>query len=198
MNASLETAASESKRPQLILVGLTLAALLPFLNKAFHIDDPLFLWMADQIRKSPFDPYGFSVNWSMSPKPFWQEMPNPPLCSYWIALVQSILGSSELSLHFAFLIWPVLSITATFAIARRFCREPFRAALLTLFSPVFLVSATNLMCDVMLMALYLWSIELWIRGLDSVLRHIEVSAFPLIGQSDRYLGAVALFWEAPA
>ena len=38
----------------------------------------------------------------------------------------------------------------------------------------------------------------WIRGLDSVLRHIEVSAFPLIGQSDRYLGAVALFLEAPA
>ena len=38
----------------------------------------------------------------------------------------------------------------------------------------------------------------WIRGLDGVLRRIEVSAFPLLGQSDRYLGAVALFWESPA
>ena len=38
----------------------------------------------------------------------------------------------------------------------------------------------------------------WIRGLDGVLRHIEVSAFPLMGQSDRYLGAMALFWEAGA
>ena len=38
----------------------------------------------------------------------------------------------------------------------------------------------------------------WIRGLDGVLRHIEVSAFPLIGQSDRYLGALALFWETAA
>ncbi len=36
----------------------------------------------------------------------------------------------------------------------------------------------------------------WIRGLDEVLRHIEVSAFPLIGQADRFLGAVAIFWEA--
>ncbi len=35
----------------------------------------------------------------------------------------------------------------------------------------------------------------WIRGLDNVRRHIEVTAFPLIGQEDRYLGAVALFWE---
>jgi PAS domain-containing protein len=36
----------------------------------------------------------------------------------------------------------------------------------------------------------------WIRGLDGVLRYIEVTAFPLIGQSDRNLGAVAIFWEA--
>jgi PAS domain S-box-containing protein len=38
----------------------------------------------------------------------------------------------------------------------------------------------------------------WIRGLDGVLRQIEVMAFPLIGQSDRHLGAVAIFWEMPA
>ena len=37
----------------------------------------------------------------------------------------------------------------------------------------------------------------WIRGLDGVLRHIEVTAFPLIGQAERYLGAIALFWEVP-
>ena len=36
---------------------------------------------------------------------------------------------------------------------------------------------------------------MWIRGLDDVLRHIAVTAFPLVGQNDRYLGAVALFWE---
>ena len=35
----------------------------------------------------------------------------------------------------------------------------------------------------------------FISGLDHVHRHIEVTAFPLIGQADRYLGAVALFWE---
>jgi PAS domain S-box-containing protein len=37
--------------------------------------------------------------------------------------------------------------------------------------------------------------DLWIRGRDGVPRHIEVTAFPLIGQSDRSLGAVAIFWE---
>lgn len=34
-----------------------------------------------------------------------------------------------------------------------------------------------------------------IRGLDNVLRQIEVTALPLIGQESRHLGALALFWE---
>lgn len=39
---------------------------------------------------------------------------------------------------------------------------------------------------------------LWIRGMDNVLRRIEVMAFPLIGQANRFLGAVAIFWEVNA
>ena len=38
----------------------------------------------------------------------------------------------------------------------------------------------------------------WIRGLDGVARHIEVFAFPLVGQANRSLGAMAIFWETPA
>jgi PAS domain-containing protein len=40
--------------------------------------------------------------------------------------------------------------------------------------------------------------RLVIRGLDHVQRHIEATAFPLIGQAGRSLGAVAIFWEVPA
>jgi PAS domain-containing protein len=35
----------------------------------------------------------------------------------------------------------------------------------------------------------------WIHGKDGVSREIAVTAFPLIGQADRFLGAMALFWE---
>ena len=35
----------------------------------------------------------------------------------------------------------------------------------------------------------------WIRGIDSISRLIEGTAFPLIGQSGRDLGAVGVFWE---
>jgi PAS domain-containing protein len=37
--------------------------------------------------------------------------------------------------------------------------------------------------------------RMWIKGLDGVRRHIEATALPLIGQADRHLGAIALFWE---
>jgi PAS domain S-box-containing protein len=40
--------------------------------------------------------------------------------------------------------------------------------------------------------------RLHIRGLDGARRWIEVTAFPLVGQTPRPLGAVAIFWEIPA
>jgi PAS domain-containing protein len=35
----------------------------------------------------------------------------------------------------------------------------------------------------------------WIEGLDKTLRQIEVTAFPIIGQSKQLLGGIAIFWE---
>ena len=38
----------------------------------------------------------------------------------------------------------------------------------------------------------------WIRALDHKMHHIDVSAFPLFGQTNRFLGAFAIFWEVAA
>ncbi len=38
--------------------------------------------------------------------------------------------------------------------------------------------------------------EMWIQDLDGVQHLIEVTAFPINGQAERYLGALAVFWEA--
>jgi PAS domain-containing protein len=37
---------------------------------------------------------------------------------------------------------------------------------------------------------------MWIDALDDETHHITVTAFPLVGQHDRNLGAVAIFWES--
>src|SRR5215831_16798247 len=36
-----------------------------------------------------------------------------------------------------------------------------------------------------------------IRGLDQIQRDIQACAFPLVGRTGRFVGAVAIFWEAP-
>ena len=35
----------------------------------------------------------------------------------------------------------------------------------------------------------------WIQGLDGRRHHLSVTAIPLIGQNERDLGAMAIFWE---
>jgi PAS domain-containing protein len=39
--------------------------------------------------------------------------------------------------------------------------------------------------------------RMFIQGLDSVSRHIEVTSLPIVGLQGEFLGAVALFWEIP-
>jgi 4-amino-4-deoxy-L-arabinose transferase-like glycosyltransferase len=143
-----------------------IAALAPFLNKAFHIDDPLFLWMAHQVSQHPADPYGFSVNWYVSAMPMFSIMQNPPLNAYYMALVASFLGWGELAMHGAFLVPAVAAVLGTFFLAQRLSGSPLLGALLMLFTPVFLISATTVMCDVWLLALWVWSVDCWLRGLE--------------------------------
>ena len=38
----------------------------------------------------------------------------------------------------------------------------------------------------------------WIRSLDGNHRRIEITAFPLVAQANRFLGALAIFWEVPS
>ena len=153
-------------RDAFLAIAAVIAALVPFLNKAFHIDDPLFLWMAQQVSQHPADPYGFSVNWYLSAKPMFSIMQNPPLNAYYIALAAKFLGWSELAMHGAFLVPAVAAVLGTFFLAQRLSGSPLLGALLTIFTPVFLVSATTVMCDVWLLALWVWSVDFWLRGLE--------------------------------
>jgi hypothetical protein len=147
------------------LLALTLACLLPFLSKAVHLDDPLFIWTARHIQKDPLNFYGFAVNWNSETWPMADITQNPPLAAYYMALVGSILGWTETALHFGFL-WPAVAVVlGVYFLGREFCGHPFLAALATLATPAFIVSSTGLMCDTLMLALWLWAIFFWMRGL---------------------------------
>src|SRR5437763_566226 len=96
----------------------------PFAGKAFHIDEPLFLWSARQIQAPPGDPYGFTVNWDHRDEPMWHVTQNPPLACYYTALAAAIVGWGEVGLHLAFLLPAIGVIVGTARLAGRFGAPP--------------------------------------------------------------------------
>lgn len=140
--------------------------LAPFVNKAFTIDDPLFLWSAQHIQRHPFDPYGFEVNWYNSLEPMSDVTKNPPLACYALALTGWLFGWSEIALHIAMLLPAAGAAWGTYRLAEQLCDRPLIATLAAVLTPVFLVSSTNVMCDTMMLCFWVWSLVCWRRGLE--------------------------------
>jgi hypothetical protein len=174
-----------------LLAGLTLICLLPFIGKPFNIDDPLFIWAAQQIVHHPLNPYGFQLNWSDTAMPMSEITKNPPLASYFAALVGPWTHWSELALHFAFLLPALVVILATYELARSMTKRPFLAAILTMAAPAFLVSSTSVMCDVLMLALWMLCLLAWRKGLASENKLYLLAAAILIAfcALTKYFGA---------
>ncbi len=150
----------------LTVLVVPVICLIPFATKAFHMDDTLFLWCARQIHISPFDFFGFAANWYGFERPMFEININPPLVSYFIALVAYLFGWNEVALHLAFLIPAVFFSLGTYRLAKHFCEMPCLAAITAVLTPSFLVSATNVMSDVPMLALYVWALVFWLAGLE--------------------------------
>ncbi|HEY3762982.1 MAG TPA: glycosyltransferase family 39 protein [Verrucomicrobiae bacterium] len=155
-----------ARHPDWTLAVITFAILLPFCAKPFNLDDPLFLWVAKQVQLHPTDPFGFTVNWGLTAIPMWEATDNPPFASYYIALAASVLGWSEFSLHLAFILPAIGVVVGTRRLASHFCASPMIAALATLFMPVFMVSSMTVMCDVLMLAFWVWAVLFWVEGME--------------------------------
>jgi hypothetical protein len=194
----MKVCAPDQASSVLILTAITLACLVPFLGKPFHIDDPLFVWCAQHIQSDPLNFYGFPVNWDGESKPMAAVTQNPPLAAYYMALVGSLLGWSEVALHLGFLIPALATVLGTYNLARHFCSYPLLAALGVITAPVFLLSSTSLMCDTMMLAFWVWALCFWIEGLknESPARLWVAALFIVACSMTKYFGAclIPLLW----
>src|SRR5438552_3528906 len=156
-----------STRHSYVLLGaMTLVCLLPFLDRAFQVDDSLFVWAGQQIIRHPFDPYGFKLIWDTNLVSMADVTKNPPLASYYAALIGTIGGWSEVSLHLGFFLPALALVLGTYRLAQRFTSSPFTAAALALLTPGVLVSASSVMCDILMLALWVWAVIFWVEGLE--------------------------------
>ena len=161
------TSGPPSVRSVLLVAAMPILCLAPFANKAFHLDDTVFLWVARQIHVKPLDFFGFNANWYDRYAPMFVVNKNPPGVSYCIALVTALFGERELPLHVAFLLPAAAVGLGTFVLARRFCARPAWAALACVLTPAFLVSSSNIMSDTLMLALFLWALALWVYGVEA-------------------------------
>jgi 4-amino-4-deoxy-L-arabinose transferase-like glycosyltransferase len=162
---SISHALGRLRSPLLGVLLVGLACLLPFLDKPFHIDDPLFLWAARHIQSDPTNFYDFKVNWYGAAMRMSDVTQNPPVTCYYLALATAVVGWGEPALHAAFLLPALAALWGTYRLAELFGNRPALAALAALSTPVFLVSSTSVMCDVMMLAFWVWTVVWWERGL---------------------------------
>jgi len=178
--SSSEANSLETRWPPWLGV-VVVALLLPFVGKAIHIDDPLFVWSAQQILVSPLDFYGFDVNWYGVRESMAQVNKNPPLVAYYLALVGAVFGFGEVALHLGMML-PALALAyGVVALSRELGIEGSVAALCTLATPAFLVAATSLMSDVTMLALAVWGLTLGVRAIDREAQGLACASGALLG-----------------
>lgn len=153
-------------RPALIAGLVPVVCLLPFINKAFHIDDTVYLAVARRILEYPLDFYGFSMNWYGTDMPVSEFNKNPPGVSFYLALAALVLGWSEPALHAAMLLPAAALGIATYFLAMPMTQRPLLASLVATLTPAFVVSSTNVMSDILMLALYVSALAAWVWAIE--------------------------------
>ena len=142
---------------------LSAACLLPYLNKAFTIDDPWYLLQAQQIRKTPLHPMALYICWLGDKEcgPIAHNMPGNFLMSYCLVPVAN-RADPEMLAHLMQIIVLWCGIAATVSLAFRFGFGTFAACaagLLVAATPPVLAMASTAMPEMLAMSLAVIGIE---------------------------------------
>jgi hypothetical protein len=142
---------------------LSAAFLLPYLNKAFTIDDPVFLLQAQQIRKSPLHPMALNICWVEDYEcgPVAQDMPGNVLMSYYLVPVAG-RGHPESLVHLMQILALWCAIASTVSLAFRFgfgSFGAFVAGLLVAATPPVMAMASTAMPEMLAMFLGVIAID---------------------------------------
>ena len=152
----------------LVLLLCVVGVNVPFLNQAFHMDDGIYLLLAHNVDRNPWFPQDRSILFEGLYGTDLASTEHPwPFTSYLMALCGYIGGFSESCLHLGFLVFPIVLACSMYAIARRHTHHPALASMTVLALPVVCVLSHTLMTDVPLLALWVASVALFSRGVDS-------------------------------
>jgi hypothetical protein len=174
-----------AKRAALPWPALCLAAvlLLPFLHKAYTIDDPVFLHEARALLTDPLHPSAFEMVWSterhLRASAF---LPGGPLAAS-VLLPLALADWKEWAGHLLMLIYFGVAIVGTAALARRLGLSPWvqhGAALLTASAPAALGMAGTVMPDIPAMMFAVLGMERLVAWIQNRSRGAGLAAAVLL------------------
>ncbi|MFB3904697.1 MAG: ArnT family glycosyltransferase [Acidobacteriota bacterium] len=183
------------RNPYLLLALLVAGTCLPFINQPFHIDDRIYLEVADNILDQPLYPYDYPAIYEGFEAPDAASHSHLPLTSYYLAAVKVLTASEkEWVFHLAFLLFPMLAAWGMYDLARRFVRFPLAASALLVLSPVFLVLSHTLMTDVPLLSLWILAFSRFFAVIDGSARKRDwvILAASLLGAAFISVTAIVL------
>lgn len=148
-----------------VLAAMVLVATVPFLNKAFHIDDVYYLQVARHILKDPWRPYDFTwISQGREHQAFENDW-SPPFFKYVLAAGLLVFGEKEVPLHGIMGLFVACTAGSIYSIALRFSPRPLLTTALVILNPLF-VPSQNLMLDVPMLALGLAGVACHVWGTD--------------------------------
>ena len=161
-----------NNKNKLLIVFLCLVLYLPFLDKAFHIDDVGFIEPARMIGWSSHATKGIEGEGGETaktlPTPYYST--HTVFLSYWIKFVSLLFGEYELPLHIAYLIFPILTVLCIYTLHERWYPQgtavTFSVILMYVSIPAFLVNSHTIMADVPSLAFLLLFLCIFFHGED--------------------------------
>ena len=170
-------------KTELLLLLLVAVFSLPFAGQAFHIDDRLYLEVAEHALEKPFFPYDYPLLFEGLEAPDGASHSHLPLTVYYMAFIMLVTGGGqEWIFHFFFMIFPLIAAFSFHNLASRYVSNPMIAVFLLLSAPAFLTLGHNLMTDIPMLAFWLLTLDRYMRILegDGNRRDLVILSFALL------------------
>lgn len=159
------------RKQRLLIFFVPMFIALPFLNRAYFVDDHFFFEIARWIKDNPLKPYDFPADGAlpgdqMSGKDITARIVNPLLHQFYMAALMKVGGEREWFLRAGGVLISCFSALLLFELARRWLTHAFLATLLLLVTPAQWLTSYSLLIDPTMAFLFIAGLYAWLRSAD--------------------------------
>jgi len=155
----------------LLLTFLISVTTLPFIHRAYFVDDYYHVVVAKNLLSHPLRPYDFIADDELPKTKGWERgslprLVNPLVHHYLLAGVMKCVGEDvwKLRLFMIFMGW--ITVCCTYVLGKRFSDHPLACASLVAITPAFWLTSYSLLLDNTLLTFFMLSVYFWFKAVE--------------------------------